>query len=260
MTDERGDRSHLDGQVVVVTGGNGGIGLGMAEGVALAGASVAIWARDERKCDDAARQLRALVPGCDVLTRQCDVAAPDQVEAALDHTLEKLGRLDALVANAGVAGVRPFLDLTLDEWRRVLAVNLDGVFITLQAAARHMVEQGEGGALVAVSSTSAFHGAPVNAHYAASKAGALALVRSMAVALARHQIRVNALVPGWARTEMMRPNEANERFVEATVARTPMRRWGEPADFRRIAAYLCDKTQLFHTGDSVVVDGGYTVF
>jgi NAD(P)-dependent dehydrogenase (short-subunit alcohol dehydrogenase family) len=224
---------------------------------------VALWARDEAKSRAAIAQLERIAPDHHerpAIAVACDVADAASVAAALDQTVAALGRVDACIANAGMQQAKPVLELTLEDWRALMAVNLDGVFLTLQAAARKMVDQGEGGALVAVSSTSAFHGAPMNAHYAASKAAGLALVRSMAVALARHDIRVNALVPGWTATEMIRPAESNQRFVDATVRRTPVRRWAEPEEFAGIACYLCDKSQRFHTGDAVVVDGGYTVF
>jgi NAD(P)-dependent dehydrogenase (short-subunit alcohol dehydrogenase family) len=253
----------LTGQVAVVTGGNGGIGLGMARGLARAGADVAVWARDAAKSAEAVAGLAALDGvGPDQRFRAvaCDVADPASVDAALAETVAELGRVDACVANAGTSGARPFLDLTPEDWRRMMAVNLDGAFFTLQAAARRMVEQGDGGALVAVSSTSAVHGAPVTAHYAASKTGLLGLVRSAAVALARHRIRVNALLPGWTITDLARGGYENDRFREVTVGRTPARRWADPDEYAAVAAYLCDKSHTFHTGDTVTVDGGYTVF
>ena len=250
----------LSGQVAVVTGGNGGIGLGIAEGAALAGADVAIWARNEEKTAAAIAGLRELAPDRRFLGVRCEVSDPDDVQAAVAATVAELGRLDSCVANAGTSGGVPFLDVSPEEWRRVMAVNLDGAFFTLQAAARQMVEQDEGGALVAVSSTSAIHGAPATSHYAASKTGVLGLVRSAAVALARHRIRVNALLPGWTITDLARGGYENDRFREATVRRTPARRWAEPAEFRAVGAYLCDKSLTYHTGDSLVVDGGYTVF
>ncbi len=250
----------LRGQVAVVTGGNGGIGLGMAEGLVLAGADVAIWARDEAKTTGAVEHLGSLAPERRVVGVRCDVADPSSVDSALGETLEALGRVDACVANAGTSGAVPFLELSAEEWRRVVTTNLDGVFFTLQAAARRMVAQGEGGALVAVSSTSAVHGAPATAHYAAAKTGVLGLVRSAAVALARYEIRVNAILPGWTITDLARGGYENDRFRDATVRRTPVRRWAEPSEFRDVGVYLCDKSQRFHTGDSIVVDGGYTIF
>jgi NAD(P)-dependent dehydrogenase (short-subunit alcohol dehydrogenase family) len=246
--------------VAIVTGGNGGIGLGMAEGLLDAGADVAIWARNATKNEAAAASLRERAPERRVLALQCDVSDEEQVIASMDATVAELGRVDALVANAGIGGGGAIVDMPLAEWRRVMAVNLDGTFLTMREAARRMIAQGEGGALVAISSTSAIHGAPMTSNYATSKAGVLALVRSMAVAWARHGIRVNAVLPGWTRTEMAEGGFQNDRFREATTQRTPVRRWADPAEFRDVAAYLCDPTVTFHTGDTLVVDGGYTVF
>lgn len=250
--------TRLDDRVVVVTGGNGGIGLGMAEALAAAGAHVVIWARNEDKNAAAVAHLAA--SGFEATALRCDVADEAQVDAAMAATLARTGKVDVLIANAGIGGFGPITQMTLAEWRRVLAVNLDGAFLTLRAAAAHLVERGEGGALVGVSSVSAIHGAPGMEHYAASKAGLLALLRGMAVELARYRIRVNAILPGWTDTDMIAPAASNERFVANTVQRTPVRRWGTPADLGPVAVYLADPDNLFHTGDAVVVDGGYTVY
>lgn len=262
--------SRLGSHVSVVTGGNRGIGMGLAEGLVLAGADVAIWGRDESRNDEARAQLAALAetvsgssaprPGRVVAVR-CDVSDEAQVDAAFAATLDELGKVDSLFANAGVGGRgSAFVDTSLDEWRRVLAVDLDGAFLTLRAAARHMVERGEGGALVAVSSVSAIHGAPRNQAYAAAKTALLAVTRGLAVELARHKVRCNALLPGWTDTDLMAPGKLNQRFVDNTIGRTPVRRWGVPADFRELAAFLADPAIAFHTGDAVVVDGGYSIF
>ena len=252
--------TRLDEQVAVVTGGNRGIGLGLAEGLAAAGASVAIWARDTGRNAEACQHLKEFAPGARAVAYACDVSDEDQVGAAMAATLADLGRVDSLFANAGVGGTTSFLEMSLDEWRRVMAVNLDGAFLSLRAAARHMVERGEGGALAAVSSVSAIHGAPRMEHYAASKTALLGLVRGLAVELARHRVRCNAVLPGWMDTEMIEPGKENPRWVEATVKRTPVRRWGQPSDLRDIAAYLADPALVFHTGDSIVIDGGYSIF
>ncbi len=207
----------LTGQVALVTGGNGGIGLGMAEGLVLAGAAVAICGRNTDKLDAAVEHLHRLRPDAQVEAFRCDVAVESEVADVVGFTVDRFGRLDACVANAGISGDAAILDLSLDEWRRVLSVNLDGAFVTLREAARQMVAQGEGGALVAVSSTSSEHGAPRNAHYAVSKAGVLALVRSMAVALARERIRANSLVPGWTLTELTAAGYEYDKFRDATI-------------------------------------------
>jgi NAD(P)-dependent dehydrogenase (short-subunit alcohol dehydrogenase family) len=251
--------NRLTGHVALITGGNGGIGLGMAMGLARAGADVAIWGTNSSKNDAAVEQLRAV--GATASSTVCDVADESQVTLAFDEVVARHGKVDSVFANAGVNGpAEAFVDLTLDQWRSVMAVNLDGAFLTLRAAARHLVQRGEGGSLVAVSSTSAIHGAPRKQPYAVSKTGLLALVRSLAVELAKHRIRVNALIPGWTDTDMMAPARDWQRFVDNTISRTPARRWADPSEYGDVAVYLADPTLTFHTGDALVVDGGYTVF
>jgi NAD(P)-dependent dehydrogenase (short-subunit alcohol dehydrogenase family) len=249
----------LSGRVVVVTGGNSGIGLAMAEGCAKAGADVAVWSRRADRNDEACERLRK--HGRRAAGVVCDVSSEEQVREALAATVSALGRVDACVASAGANGYhRKLADVSLEEWRRVLAVSLDGVVLTFREVARQLIVQDEGGSLVAISSTSAIHGAQRNHAYATAKTGLLGLTRALAVELARHRIRVNALLPGWTITEMASALYADDRFRAATTSRTPVRRWADPAEFEAIGAYLCDPTLTFHTGDSVTVDGGYTVF
>lgn len=249
----------LSGRVVVVTGGNAGIGLGMAEGCAKAGAQIAVWSRREETNAEACKKLQA--HGVRAEPFRCDVSSEDDIKTALAATLEAFGRVDACVASAGSAGYSaPLVDVSLERWRAVTAVSLDGVFLTFREIARQLIEQGEGGALVAVSSTSAIHGAARNHAYATSKTGLLGLTRALAVELARHRIRVNALLPGWTVTEMSSRAYANEPFRDATTKRTPVRRWADPQEFEDVGAYLCDPSLTFHTGDSLTVDGGYTIF
>jgi len=242
----------------VITGGNGGIGLGFAQGIAASGANVAIWARNPAKSAEAVAEIEEL--GVDAIAVTCDVGDEGSVAAARAETVERLGRIDICVANAGTSGQVKFEDLTIDEWRRVMTTNLDGAFLTMRDCARQMIEQGDGGAIVAISSVSAVHGAPLNAHYGASKTGVIGLVRAAAVALARHRIRVNAVLPGWTRTELASGGYANDRFREVTTSRTPVRRWATGDDYRELAGYLCDRSNLWHTGDQLVADGGYTIF
>ena len=249
----------LSGKVFVVTGGNGGIGLGMAEGIAMAGGSLAIWGRSADKNGAAVEQLRAL--GARAEAYVCDVSEEAQVLEAMDRSIADFSRIDGLFANAGRSGSgTPFIDLSLEEWRAVMAVNLDGVFLTLRAAAKHLVEQGEGGSLVAVSSTSAVHGAAGNEAYGTAKTALNGLVRALAVGLARHKIRVNSLLPGWTITEMASRAYRNDVFRNATTKRTPVRRWADPSEFREVGAFLADPSQTFHTGQEIRVDGGYTVY
>ena len=201
--------------MAVVTGGNGGVGFGLAEALLDAGATVDLWARDDTKSAEALERLRS-EPRPTVTARRCDVADEREVERAMAATVEQHGAVDVMVANAGVGRFVPFLDTTLDDWRHVTSVDLDGVFLCFREAGRIMKERG--GALVAVSSISALHGTPRHAAYAASKAGLLGLVRSAAVELARHGVRANALLPGWMEIDTHPEMRESERFVEATTA------------------------------------------
>lgn len=248
----------LSGRVAVVTGGNGGIGLGIGRALAAAGADVAVWARDEDKSAVAVAELSGV--GVRALSVRCDVSDETQVTDAMATTLEQFGQVDVMVANAGMGLPAPIQDMPLEQWRSVMAVNLDGAFLCFREAARHMIERGDGGAMIAVSSASAIHGAPNNEAYSASKAALGALIRGMAVELARHRIRCNVLMPGWVETDMTAPLRGWEKFMENTTRRTPVRRWGTPDDMGAVAVFLADPTLGFHTGDTIVVDGGYTIF
>lgn len=251
----------LSGHVALVTGGNVGIGYGLVTGLVAAGATVAIAARNAQKTEAAIGRLESRFPGATVIPAVCDVGDEHQVDTTVARIVDTCGQLDSCFANAGVTHSTPGIwELATEDWRRVMAVNLDGAFFTLRAAARHMVDRGGGGSLVAVSSTSAIHGAPHQPHYAAAKTGLLGLVRSMAVGLARHRVRVNALLPGWTDTDLLDTARENPKFVENTTYRTPVRRWADPEEFGSVAAFLADPEITFHTGDTLVMDGGYTVF
>jgi NAD(P)-dependent dehydrogenase (short-subunit alcohol dehydrogenase family) len=255
----QGDRMYdLSGRVAVITGGNGGIGLGIARALADAGADISVWGRNEEKNAAALESLTA--SGRSVSAEVCDVAEEDQVLAAFASTLERHGKVDVMVANAGMGLPGPIHTLPLGRWQKVMAVNLDGAFLTLREAARHMIERGEGGALVATGSVSAIQGAPGNQAYSSSKAALGSLIRGMAVELARHRIRANLLMPGWTDSDMTAPLKGWDTFVETTTKRTPARRWGTPEDMGRAAVFLSDPSFVFHTGDTVVVDGGYSIF
>ncbi len=245
----------LTGHVAVVTGGNRGIGLGLAHGLVAAGATVAVWARDEERTAAACAELGRAVGV------RCDVADEAQVVAAMAQTLAELGKVDSVFANAGVGGLAPFVDMSLAEWRRVMAVNLDGAFLTLREGARHLVERGEGGSLVAVSSVSAIHGAPHQQHYAASKTAAArpgARPRRRAGPsprpLQRHppgldrdrDDRARQGQPALGRRHHPAHAGASVGRARPTSGRSPPT-WPIP-------------TLLFHTGDSIVVDGGYSIF
>ena len=248
----------LTGLTAVVTGGSSGIGRAMAIGMARAGADVAIWARNPERSAEAVAEIEE--HGGRALAIVCDVADEDAVAAAMERTVSELGPLGCLVANAGVTDGAPITEMSLDRWHRVLRTNLDGAFLSTREAARRFVAQGTGGSLVVVSSTVSRYGGTGLAAYATSKTGVLGLGRTLAVELARHRVRCNMLLPGWTRTAMTETLQADERFMAATTARTAARRWGVPEDFYDVAAFLADPTLTFHTGNEVVVDGGYTVY
>lgn len=251
----------LTGKVALITGGNGGIGLGMARAVAEAGADVAIWGTNAAK--NTAAQAELAKTGRKVLALQCDVSDEKAVDAAFARTLRELGRVDGCFANAGVTGrggSASFLEMSADEWRRVLGVNLDGAFFTFRAAARHMVERGGGGVLVGTASLAAIEGAARNEHYAATKGGLISMIRALAVEFARHGVRANAILPGWIETDMTANAIGNEKFASNVLPRIPARRWGESGDFGGIAVYLMSNASSYHTGDTFLIDGGYALF
>ena len=247
----------LTGKTAIVTGGNGGIGLGFARGLAKAGASLAIWGRNAQKNESARAELGALT---DVLALQCDVGDEAEIEHAFAETVDRFGRVDSVFANAGIgAPANRFTEMTLDEWRNIFRVNMEGVFITFRTAVRHMMEHGQGGSLVVTSSGSAVFGMPRGQHYAATKAGVNALIRGLAVEYGKHGIRANAVMPGWIDTDMTAELLASERFERGVLPRIPRKRWGLPEDFEAIAVYLAADESAWHTGDVINIDGGYAV-
>lgn len=249
----------LSGKTALVTGGNSGIGLGFAEGLAEAGADVCIWGRNADKNKQATLHLSKY--GTRIVAMQCDVGDEQQVEAYFAETVETFGAVHACFANAGV-GARgtPFVDMTIEEWRDIFRVNMEGAFFTLRTAARHMIDRGDGGSLVGTSSGTAIFGAQRGEHYAATKSGVIGIVRSLSVELARYGIRANAVIPGWIETPMTERAFGNEKFVQAVLRRVPMRRWGQPSDFSALAVYLASDASAYHTGDGFVIDGGYACF
>ena len=253
----------LTGKVALITGGNGGIGLGMAQALAEAGADVVIWGTNPDKLAAAQAQLAAT--GRRIRAEAVDTADEAAIEAAMDAAIGALGRLDFVAANAGRGSrERSFHETSTESWHHVMALNLDGVFWTLRAACRHMAARAEvgdpGGSLLAIASTSVIHGAPANQAYAASKGALLPLVNGIAVEYARHGVRANAVLPGWTRSDMTAGLQQWDTFNKKVIGRVPLRRWGEPEDFGGIAVYLASDASRFHTGDAMVIDGGYTVY
>jgi NAD(P)-dependent dehydrogenase (short-subunit alcohol dehydrogenase family) len=251
----------LSGKGALVTGGNGGIGLGMARGLLMAGATVAIWGSNGEKT---ARARQQLAHDCGDAARvhafTCDVGDEAAVDATFAATVARIGQVHACFANAGVSskGTR-LVDMSLEEFRRVQRVNVEGVFLTFRAAARHMAER-DGGSLAATASTAALEGAARNSHYGASKGAVTSMVRALAVELARQRIRVNSILPGWIETDMTKRAVADEKFAGAVLPRIPARRWGTLDDFGGIAVYLASDASSYVTGEQFVIDGGYTKF
>ncbi|MCK9249792.1 MAG: SDR family oxidoreductase [Solirubrobacteraceae bacterium] len=248
----------LTGRVAVVTGGNNGIGLGLARGLVRAGAHVHVWGTSAERNE---RAVAELAPLGAVESAVVDVADEARVVAAMDDVASRHGRLDACFANAGIALPRiPLHDTTLEQLRRVQAINVDGVFLTLREAARHMVAAGHGGSLVATSSLAVLMGQSGGYPYAASKGALGPMVQALAVELARHGIRANTLLPGWTESAMLDVPLQDDRFVDAVLPRIPVRRWGTGADFEGIAVYLAGDASAYHTGDAIRIDGGYAVY
>ena len=249
----------LTGHVALITGGNSGIGLGMAHGLAQSGADVCIWGTNAERNETAAEQLAK--HGTRVRAIRCDVSDEDAVTVSFAETVEHFGRVDSCFANAGRPSTDTrFVETSLADFRDVLRVNLDGAFLTLRAAAKHMVQRGGGGVLVGTSSVSAIHAYPRGQAYAASKAGMTAMIRGCAVELARYGINAHSLVAGWTETPLVSRELDNPTFEQHVMKRMPHRRWGEPVDFARLAVYLAGGNGGFHTGDEIVVDGGYSIF
>jgi NAD(P)-dependent dehydrogenase (short-subunit alcohol dehydrogenase family) len=248
----------LSGRCAVVTGGNGGIGLGMARALLQAGARVAIWGTNPDKTERARAELSGFG---EVFALVCDVGDEHAVDAAFAESVARLGHVDACFANAGVSSFSaPIGSMTHEEFRRVMRVNLDGVFFTFRAASRHMIERGAGGSLVVTASTAAVEGAARNSHYGASKGAVTSYARALAVELARHRIRVNSILPGWIESDMTSGVFGDSKFAGAVLPRVPLRRWGTADDFGGIAVYLASDASSYMTGADLLIDGGYTKF
>jgi 2-deoxy-D-gluconate 3-dehydrogenase len=234
-----------------VTGGNGGIGLAMAQGLAAAGAALAIAGRDASKSAAAARELGAVALNCDLK----DAAA---CRAMVEEAARRLGRLDILVNNAGTNIRKAPQDYSLEEWRQVLDTNLTSAFVASQAAYRHMKRMG-GGKIVNIGSMMSLFGASFAAPYGASKGGIVQLTKSLAAAWAKDNIQVNAVLPGWIDTALTRrAREEVAGLHERVLARTPAGRWGAPEDLAGIAVFLASPASDFITGTAIPVDGGYS--
>jgi len=247
----------LSGKVAIVTGGNGGIGLGMARGLAEAGASVAVVGRNETKSIAAVAELRQL--GVRAIAVTTDVTDKAAVAAMVERTLREFGRIDILVNNAGINIRKPPQALELAEWDSVIRTNLTSAFLCSQAVYPAMKSAG-GGKIINIGSMMSIFGASFAPAYAASKGGIVQFTRSCAVAWAADNIQANAILPGWIDTDLTKRARAQiDGLHERVLARTPVARWGVSADFAGIAVFLSSHASDFVTGTAIPVDGGFSI-
>jgi len=247
----------LSGRVAFVTGGNGGIGLGMAKGLAEAGADVVIAGRDEKKAQSALVELRVLGRRAEFVS--FDALDENSCRQAVDRAASEFGRLDILVNNAGTTARKAPQDLTSEEWHQVMNVNLTSAFVCAQAAYPHMLQAGAG-KIINIGSMMSIFASSYAAPYAASKGGIVQMARALAVAWAKDNIQVNCILPGWVDTALTRSaREQVPGLNERVLARTPAQRWGSPADFAGIAVFLASAASDWITGTAIPVDGGYSV-
>ena len=247
----------LKGRVALITGGNGGIGLGMAKGLAMAGASIMVAGRDAKKSKAAVAELAALGVAAD--STPVDVLDTASCNAMVAATVKRFGRLDILINNAGINIRKRPEDLTDADWHKVMDTNISSAFICSRAAYPELKKSGHG-KVINIGSMMSIFGAPWAGPYAASKGAVVQLSRSLGAAWAPDNIQVNAILPGWVDTELTKGARAQvEGLHDRVVARTPAGRWGDPADLAGIAVFLASPASDFITGTAIPVDGGYSM-
>jgi 2-deoxy-D-gluconate 3-dehydrogenase len=245
----------LTGRVTVVTGGNGGIGRGIALGLAKAGSAVAVLARNEEKNERVLDELRAL--GVPALAVKIDLAERGQLQPALDTVEQELGPIDILVNNAGILVLGGVLDLAPEDWDRVFETNLNACFLLSKFAARSMVQRRRG-KIINIASELSLFGSALLPSYSASKGALVQLTKSMAIELAPFNIQVNAIAPGFIDTDMVAPVKTMPLY-EQIIARTPAGRFGTPEECEGTAIYLASHASDFVTGTTLFLDGGYAI-
>ncbi|TRD10012.1 SDR family oxidoreductase [Erythrobacter insulae] len=251
----------LSGRVAVITGGNGGLGLGMARGLVKAGANVAIWARNNTKNARAMLELRSIGTG-EIKALQCDVTDETQIESAMAATLAAFGRIDACFANAGISGAGTAIpDITQSGWDNTMAVNARGPALVYKHVSRHMIERAQngdaGGKLIATSSDQSIMGVNRSSDYAASKAALNGLTRGAAFELARYKITANALLFGFYETDITA--KADPKFAAWMEKRIPLRRSGDHTGLEGLAVFWASSHSDYITGQSLPVDGGLSI-
>ena len=250
----------LSGKAAVVTGGNGGIGLGIAIGLAEAGANILVAARNEQKTNAAVKQLQAL--GIRAMGTTTNVQNEEEVFAMVNMAIDEFGSLDILVNNAGIGIRKAPQDYTLDDWNLIMDINLTGTFLPCREAYPHMAAAG-GGKIINIGSMTSIFGHDLVMPYSASKGGVVQLTKSLATAWAKDNIQVNSILPGWIETDLTEPLRTEESFrerYELISARIPHGRWGTPDDMSGTAVFLAASASDYVTGVSIPVDGGYVAF
>ena len=249
------DKFSLKGKLGLVTGAGSGIGRGMAAGLAGAGAKVALAGRNKEKLEKAASGIQAA--GGDAVPFEVDMARPDSISNLVESVLKEFGRIDFLFNNAGMIHRAPAEDFPVDKWEEMIRVNLTGPFLLSQAVARHMIEKGVKGSIINTSSLIAVFGGVTVPAYAATKGGLTQLTKSMCNDWAKYGIRVNAIGPGWVKTEMTSALQKNSERFQAISARIPLNRWAEPEDLAGLAVFLASDASSYITGQVIFIDGGY---
>jgi len=243
----------LTGKYAFVTGASRGIGRNVAVSLARAGADVALVGRDSAALDQTLQAVTGL--GRRALALQADVTNAASVEAAVVAACKEFGRIDILVCNAGVQKLKPFLDMAPEDWRGLIATNLEGAIVTMQSVGRRMVAQ-KSGAIITMASVYSFIGAPGNSIYCLTKGGLSQLSKALAVEWARYNVRVNAICPGWIETDLTKPYMQDQKVIDAGLRQIPLRRFGKPEDIGPLAVYLASDEASFVTGQAYVIDGG----
>ena len=245
----------LTGKVALVTGANSGIGFGFAEGLARAGSDIVLWGRRADANARAMEKLRAL--GVRVHADSIDVTDEAAIVAGVESAIRIMGRIDTVVANAGIASQKPFIEMDADTYHQLINVNQHGVVFTLREVARHMVERGGGGSMIICGSGSIFQGVPTMTHYGAAKGALAALAKGIAAELGPYGIRCNVIAPGFIITEMTMADPAvGSMIADMVAAKAPLGRAGNPDDLWGAAVYLASDLSRYHTGDTLVIDGG----
>ena len=243
----------LTGKCAFVTGASRGIGRNVAVSLARAGADVALVGRDTVALDQTLQAVTSL--GRRALALQADVTNAASVEAAVVAACKEFGKIDILVCNAGVQKLKPFLDMAPEDWRGLIATNLEGAIVTLQSVGRRMVAQ-KSGTIMVMASIYSFVGAPGNSIYCLTKGGLSQLSKALAVEWARYNVRVNAICPGWIETDLTKPYMQDQKVIDAGLRQIPLRRFGKPEDIGPLAVYLASDEASFVTGQAYVIDGG----